>query len=182
MNINTDNDLLEKLKEENRAPFEILYKFYFPVVSSYIRQNKGNREDAEDIFQETIMVLFQKVRQPGFVLSSSLKTYIFSISRNLWLKRLRDNKLTAVDDFESYMLQGEPFEIEIVPQKTKEEKLTFWLSQVTEHCQRVLKAIFFHNQPMVKLMQKMGWKNKHTAANQQYKCIGQIKRLKDKEA
>lgn len=180
--MNTDNDLIEKLKGEDNAPFEILYKFYFPGVSSFIRRNRGNTEDAEDIFQETIIVLLQKVRQPGFALSSSLKTYIFSISKNLWLKRLRDNKLTPVDGFELHLVQGEPFEIEILPQKTKEEKLTSWLLEITEHCQRILKAIFFYNQPMVNLMQKMGWKNKHTAANQQYKCIQQVKRIKDKEA
>jgi RNA polymerase sigma factor (sigma-70 family) len=178
----TDNSLIEKLKGKDNASFEILYKFYFPAISSFVRQNMGNTEDAEDIFQETIIVLLQKVRQPGFALKSSLKTYIFSISRNLWLKRLRDNRLISVDDFETHLVQGEPFEVELLPEKTKEEKLTSWLSEITEHCQRILKAIFFYNEPMVNLMQKMGWKNKHTAANQQYKCIQQIKKIKEKEA
>lgn len=182
MNTNTDNDLIRKLKGEDGATFEILYKFYFPSVSSYIRKNRGNPEDAEDIFQETIIVLLQKVRQPGFALSSSLKTYIFSISRNLWLKKLRDNRLMSVDDFELHMVQAEPFEIEFLPEKSTEEKLTSWLSEITKNCQRILKAIFFYNEPMVNLMQKMGWKNKHTAANQQYKCIQQVKRVKGKGA
>jgi hypothetical protein len=44
------------------------------------------------------------------------------------------------------------------------------------HCRNLIKAIFFYRVSMERLMVKMGWKNKHTAANQQYKCIQQLKR------
>jgi DNA-directed RNA polymerase specialized sigma24 family protein len=71
-----DNTLLDKLKAEDSSSFELLYKFYFPSVASYIKRNLGNNEDAEDIFQEAIIVLLHKVRQPDFVLTSSLKNYL----------------------------------------------------------------------------------------------------------
>lgn len=174
----SDNTLLDKLKTEEIASFDLLYKFHFATIAKYIKQNQGNHQDAEDIFQEAIIVLLQKVRQPDFVLTSSLKTYLYAISKNLWLKRLRDNKIkfahTANFDFEM-----EGFEIE--QETSKEEKVTSWLTRITENCQRILKAIFYYQEPMSSLMQKMGWKNKHTAANQQYKCIQQVKREKQKE-
>jgi RNA polymerase sigma factor (sigma-70 family) len=174
----SDNTLLEKLKKEDSSSFELLYKFYFPSIASYIRQNMGNNEDAEDIFQEAIIVLLQKVRQADFILTSSLKTYLYAISRNLWLKRLRDNKikLVEINDFD---VETELFEIEY--EKSNDEKVNSWFTRITENCQRILKAIFFYQEPMSSLMQKMGWKNKHTAANQQYKCIKQVKRERQKE-
>lgn len=177
----SDNTLLDNLKNEDNASFEVLYKFYFPSVATYITQNFGSTEDAEDIFQEAIIVLLQKIRHTDFVLTSSLKTYIFSIARNLWLKRLRDNKLITVDSFDKYQQGSEQFTFELQTEPTKEEKITSWLTKITENCQRILKAIFFYKEPMGSLMQKMGWKNKHTAANQQYKCIQQLKKEKDKE-
>ncbi|MCU0418539.1 MAG: sigma-70 family RNA polymerase sigma factor [Cyclobacteriaceae bacterium] len=174
----SDNTLLDKVKAEESASFALLYKFYFAPIASYVKRNQGNNEDAEDIFQETVLVLLQKVREPDFVLTSSLKTYLYAISKNLWLKRLRDNKIKFSDsanvDFEI-----EPFEIE--QEISKEEKVTSWLSKITENCQRILKAIFYYQEPMSALMAKMGWKNKHTAANQQYKCIQQIKKERQKE-
>ncbi|HZG01661.1 MAG TPA: sigma-70 family RNA polymerase sigma factor [Chitinophagales bacterium] len=176
----SDRALLENLRNEDNASFEVLYKFYFPSVAAHITQNFGSTEDAEDIFQEAIMVLLQKVRQTDFVLTSSLKTYLFAIAKNLWLKRLRDNKLVPVNDLEKFQRTGEPSAFELQPEQTKEEKLASWLTRITENCQRILKAIFFYNEPVGSLMQKMGWKNKHTAANQRYKCLQQIKKQKEK--
>src|SRR3982751_1624531 len=100
MQTTLDNTLLDNLKNENNASFEVLYKFHFPSIAAYITQNFGSTDDAEDIFQEAIIVLLQKVRQSDFVLTSSLKTYLFAIAKNLWLKRLRDNNLIPVDNFE----------------------------------------------------------------------------------
>ena len=177
----TDSDLIHQLKTEKNASFGLLYKFYFPSVSSYVRKNMGNSEDAEDIFQEAILVLLQKVRQADFVLTSSLKTSLFAISKNLWLKRLRDNKLVSVDDLEIYQHETDTFSMELIPENSKEEKVNSWLAKITENCQRILKAVFFYSEPMDSVMKKMGWKNKHTAANQQYKCIQQVKREKEKE-
>jgi RNA polymerase sigma factor (sigma-70 family) len=177
----TDDILLEQLKTEDNASFQLLYKFYFPSVASYVKQNMGNSQDAEDIFQEAIIVLLQKVRQPKFVLTSALKTYLYAIAKNIWLKRLRSNKLISVDECEHYQIESETFSIEINPVKTKEEKVAYWITKITENCQRILKALFYFQEPMESVMKRVGWKNKHTAANQQYKCIQQLKKEKEKE-
>jgi RNA polymerase sigma factor (sigma-70 family) len=175
----TDAVLLARLKDEERASFEILYKFYFPTIASFVRTNSGRTEDAEDIFQETMAVLLHNMRQPGFTLTASLKTYVFAIARNLWLKRLRDTRRLSFTDIAK--LEAEPFEHSEEPD-AREEKVGHWLAKITEHCQRVLKNIFLYQRPMEDLMKKMGWKNKHTAANQQYKCLQQMKKVTEKEA
>jgi RNA polymerase sigma factor (sigma-70 family) len=177
----TDQSLLTQLKSEDNASFGVLYEFYFPSVASFITNNHGNTEDAEDIFQEAIIVLLQKVRQPEFVLTASLKTYLFAIAKNLWLKRLRDHRTITVNDIEQYGQETEVFTVELKPEPTREEKAGYWLTKITKHCQQILKAIFFYKVPMYSLMQKMGWKNKHTAANQQYKCIQQVKKERQKD-
>ncbi len=179
----SDHILLDKLKTEDSSSFELLYKFYFPTIASYIKQNLGNNEDAEDIFQEAIIVLLQKVRQPDFILTSSLKTYLYAVAKNLWLKRLRDNKIKTVDnELRLITYRAETESIEIEPEKSKEEKVENWLLKITRNCQNILKALFFYEVPMDSLMVKMGWKNKHTASNQKHKCIQQIKNVKEKEA
>lgn len=177
----TDETLLKQLKAENSDSFQLLYKFYYPSVTAFVRQNMGNTEDAEDIFQETIVVLLRKIRQPEFVLTSTLKTYLYAIAKNLWLKRLRGSKLISVEDFEKYLVEKSSFSIEFEPEPSKEEKVDRWIKKITDNCQRILQAIFFNHEPMESLMKKMGWRNKHVAANQQYKCIQQVKKEKGKE-
>ncbi|HEY1201337.1 MAG TPA: sigma-70 family RNA polymerase sigma factor [Niastella sp.] len=171
----SDDTLIDKLKKEESASFGLLYKLYFPTIASFIKQNSGSEQDAEDLFQETIIVLLNKVRQPEFVLTSSLKTYLFSISKNIWLKRLRDNK-PAVVLTDDHILLETP---DLLPQQeenTNNEKVVTWLQKITIHCQRILNAIFYLNEPIDNLMIKMGWKNKHTATNQKYKCIEQMRK------
>lgn len=74
----TEQLLLDQLREEDNAAFRVLYESYFPSTANYIRQNSGDNRDAEDIFQEAVVVLLDKIRQPDFVLTSSLKTYLFT--------------------------------------------------------------------------------------------------------
>ncbi|WP_170137764.1 RNA polymerase sigma factor [Chitinophaga dinghuensis] len=177
----SDNTLLDLLKREDNASFTTLYQCCFPTVAAYILNNHGKKEDAEDIFQEAVIVLLQKVRTPDFQLTASLRTYLFSISRNLWLKQLRDNKLIPMEDMTIYQPAETLPTLSLHPEKSREEKVQSWISRITGHCQRILKAIFIYQEPMDLLMKKMGWKNKHTAANQQYKCLQQIKKFRQKE-
>ena len=177
----SDNALLDKLRSEDNASFAVLYQYYFPPIATYITNNYGRNEDAEDIFQEAIIVLLHKVRQPDFQLTAALKTYLFSICRHLWLKRLRDNKLLPVADVEIYQGEHDTFLPELHREKSKDEKVQSWIMRITRHCQRILKAIFFYREPIYILMKKMNWKIKHTAANQQYKCIQQVKKIRQTE-
>lgn len=177
----SDSDLLLRLSSGQSAAFELLYHCYSPSIAAYITNNHGTSHDAEDIFQEAIIVLLQKVRQPHFQLTSSLKTYLFSIARHLWLKRLRDNKLLPVNDIAIYQGPEDAFVTTLHPEKSKYEQVQSWITRITLNCQRILKAIFFYREPMDTLMKKMKWKNRHTAANQQYKCIQQVKKIKQQE-
>ena len=174
----TENSLLNQLKNEHNASFELLYQLYYPTVAAHIIRNSGSTADAEDIFQETIIVLLQQVRNPDFVLTSSLKTYLFAIARNLWLNRLRATKRESTYTLDCYAEPGENANFGQEAEPDPVGDVIGWLTKITRHCQQILKAVFFYGIPMESLMQKMGWKNKHVAANQQYKCIQQVKKQK----
>lgn len=175
MPVFSDDKLIHKLKKEESASFGLLYKLYFPGIAGFIKQNSGSDQDAEDIFQETIIVLLHKVRQPEFVLTSSLKTYLVAISKNLWLKKLRNDKHAVIAADDPALIET-PDDLLRAEENADREKVVTWFQKITVHCQRILKAIFYLNEPMENLMIKMGWKNKHTAANQKYKCIEQIRK------
>jgi RNA polymerase sigma factor (sigma-70 family) len=175
-----ENHFLEELRAGTPSAYELLYKAYFPSIAYLVTRNRGNDWDAEDLFQETVIVLLEKIRQPHFQLTSSLKTYLYAIARNNWLKRLRDEKLVVTDD-EAYLaaLQDEVarLETDASTDGVQPEQVHDWLSQITSNCQRVLTSVYFTQEPLDSLMLAMGWKNRHTANNQKYKCIQQIKRV-----
>jgi RNA polymerase sigma factor (sigma-70 family) len=87
----TDLEFIEGLKHNNDAVLRALYKKYYNLVLKYVVNNSGNSEAAADIYQETIIVLYENVQKPAFQLNCQLQTFIFSIAKRLWLKQLRGN-------------------------------------------------------------------------------------------
>lgn len=178
----SDNELVEQLKQGNSFAYRLVYKLYFPSIAHFISQNHGNLADAEDIFQETILVLLSKLKAPEFIFTSALKTYVFAIARNFWLKRLRDARLSTTGDETQLVAILDEKELalpEINSEKPVEEVVEKLLGKITVNCQYVLKAIYLYQQTMDSLMHTMGWKNKHTANNQKYKCLQQARKLSE---
>src|SRR6266508_1402656 len=87
-----EKTLLKGLAQNDRKSVETIYKQYYNMVQSLIINNNGSSDDARDIFQETVIVLYEKARSGSFELNCQLKTYVYSVSRRLWLKRLQQQQ------------------------------------------------------------------------------------------
>jgi RNA polymerase sigma factor (sigma-70 family) len=173
----SDQEMFLGLKSRDNHAYEILYKFYYPSVKHFIVKNNGSTDDAKDIFQETICVLLEKVPKDDFSLTSSLKTYIFAISSNLWLRRLRDsNKIvkTDLDIYEKYLADYEEAEADIYDNKTAQTQNIF--KRITNKCVTLLKAIFYEKKDIDFITKEFGYTNKHNTQNQKYKCLEQARR------
>jgi len=84
-----ENALLEGLAQNDRLAIETLYRQHYKMVQALIINNQGTIDDARDIFQETMIVLYEKAKSGNFELNCQIKTYVYSVSRRLWLKRLQ---------------------------------------------------------------------------------------------
>lgn len=174
-----DNQTLAGLRNKDRESYSILYRFYYPMVQSFVLKNNGSIHDAEDIFQETVIVLLEKVPMDDFELTSSLKTYIYSISSNLWLKRLREAK--RMSNIEVKEVLDELHGTGVAKEHEQQRKVSTLMSKISAHCQRLLNMIFFRNKNIVQIVEEQGYTNIHTAQNQKYKCIQQLKKEAEKK-
>jgi RNA polymerase sigma factor (sigma-70 family) len=173
----SDRETFLGLKSKDNQAYEILYKFYYPSVRNFILKNNGSEDDAKDIFQETIIVLLEKVPKDDFNLTSSLKTFIFAISSNLWLKRLRDSKKLVKTDndlYEKYLTDYEEAEEEIHQENSN--KVVKMFKVMTNKCIMLLKAIFYDEKNIDTITKDYGYTNKHNAQNQKYKCLEQARK------
>ena len=103
--IPTDSEVILGILNNSENVLKRLYLAYFPMILQLVINNNGNTDDAKDIYQEAIIVLYNKVKTGDFELSSKLKTYIYSICRRLWLKRLTHLNRYGGDikDFEEFL-------------------------------------------------------------------------------
>ena len=81
-----DSEVILGILNDSKGTLEGIYKAYFPMVLQLVMTNSGSEDDAKDVFQESIIVLYDKVKAGSFELNSKLKTFLYSVSRRLWLK------------------------------------------------------------------------------------------------
>ena len=91
----SEKDILDGIFDGDKDVLRYVYDEYYPTIQVLIFRNSGKDEDAEDIFQDTLMIIYQKVRKNDLKLECSFKTYFYSISRNLWLQKLEKNKISS---------------------------------------------------------------------------------------
>ncbi len=174
----TEEELLTAISRGDERAIGITYKTYFPMVLHFVTHNSGSEQEAKDIYQEAIVILYENAQKPGFELSCKIKTYIYSVCRRLWLKRLtqRNRYVGKIEDFESFI----PFVREDADVEEREDQFEAMhesLGQLGEPCRTILEDFFIHDFSMQQITEKMGYTNTDNAKNQKYKCLIRLKKL-----
>ena len=103
----SDNALLEGLRNSTPAAFEALYRRYYRMVAKQAADQGITDAEAEDVFQEVLIILVRKVREADFTLTAKLSTFLFAIARNLILKKNGDKKEIATEETALFKLAGD---------------------------------------------------------------------------
>jgi RNA polymerase sigma factor (sigma-70 family) len=148
------------------------------MVQTLIINNNGSADDAKDIFQEAMIVLYEKVRSGTFELNCQIKTYMYSVCRRLWLKRLQQlNRYSSpIESLEAVVPVEE--EIEEHEQRNAEfEMMEKAISSLGEPCKSLLEAYYLQKQNMQVIAANFGYTNADNAKNQKYKCLMRLKKI-----
>lgn len=170
--------LLEGLAANDKKAVEAIYQDNYNMVQSLIINNNGSSDDAKDIFQEAMIVLYEKVRSGSFELNCQIKTYVYSVCRRLWLKRLQQlNRYSApLGDTESIVPVED--EIEGHEQRNAEfEMMEKAINSLGEPCKSLLEAYYIQKQNMQVIAANFGYTNSDNAKNQKYKCLMRLKKI-----
>jgi len=98
-----DDAILSGLKDQDTFTIKYVYKRYYQPVRHMITSNSGTDMDAEDIFQDALVVIYKKVRDGELKLTCSFNTYLFAICRHLWLQKLTQSKSrTEYKDYSNF--------------------------------------------------------------------------------
>ena len=173
-----EQDLLKGLAKNDRNAIETIYKEYFKMVQSLVLNNNGNGDDAKDIFQEGMVVLYEKSNSPDFTLHCQLKTYLYSVCRRLWLKRLQQmNRFPNLMESAVDTVSVE-YDLDLHDQKSLElENLERSVSSLGEPCKGILEAYYFEKKNMQEIAENFGYTNAENAKNQKYKCLMRLKKI-----
>jgi RNA polymerase sigma factor (sigma-70 family) len=158
-----DSQIIEKIRKGDESALDYLYRKNYKMMTRIVTNNNGTEDEAKDIFQDAIIVFWQKVRTDEFVLTSKISTFIYSVCQNLWRKELeRKSRLTnEVADSKEYS----DFD-----RQEREKILHSCINELGETCRKVLMYYYFDNLSMQEIADKMGFANADTAKTKKYKC------------
>lgn len=178
-----DKHLIKGLAKGDNKVFDLLYREYFSMVEYLVTTNSGDTAAANDIFQEVMLVLYEKARDHQLFFKASIKTICYSIARNLWLKELRKKKSTvSLTDYEQF--------IEFDLNDTEEQadflntenisRMQQFLTNMGRPCKPLLIAFYFDKKSLKELMQTFGYKSTNSVKTQKYKCFRRLQSLMHK--
>ena len=170
--------LLQGLARNETKSVETIYRENYNTVHALIINNNGSSDEAKDVFQEAMIVLYEKVRSGSFELNCQIKTYLYSVCRRLWLKRLQHlNRYSAPVENIDNMVPVEE-EIEAHEQRNAEfEMMHKAISGLGEPCKSLLEAYYLQKRTMQDIASSFGYTNADNAKNQKYKCLVRLKKI-----
>ncbi|PZP49056.1 MAG: RNA polymerase subunit sigma-70 [Pseudopedobacter saltans] len=175
----SDNDLIIGLLNNDRKSIEQIYKDNFGQIRAYVMNNNGDLDEAKDIFQEALILLFEKAKNGDFKLSSKLGTYLYSLSRNIWLKKLTRSRGKEISTSE--FTQDDSFDRQS-EESLEERDLQFSImedamNKLGEPCKALLESFYVQKMDMKSITEVFGYTNADNAKTQKYKCLMRLKKL-----
>ncbi len=165
-----DNEILERIKLGDEAVLDHLYKKNYKMMTKMVMNNNGNEDEAKDIYQEALIVFWQKAASGNLTLSSKISTFIYSICQNLWRKELERKSRFSMEEKDS----------EDVYDADRQERIDIinnCISQLGETCRKILSYYYFDNLSMFDIAEKLGFANADTAKTKKYKCKKELDEL-----
>lgn len=156
-------ELFDRICKGDESALEEVYKKYYRMMTKMILSNSGTEDEAKDVYQDSLVVFWQKATSGNLVLTSKISTYIYSICKNLWRKELDRKKRLAHEqkDTPVYMDDESEERAQIIHQ---------CIDQLGDTCKKVLMYYYFDRLSMQEIADKLGFANTNTAKTKKYKC------------
>jgi DNA-directed RNA polymerase specialized sigma24 family protein len=153
--------------ELREAFFMALYQKAFPTVARYIARMGGSLEEAQDIFQDTLVIYYEKVTAAQAEVAVNEKAYLFGIAKKLWLQHFKvGSKNEPLNDFDMETMPDE---------QPATGKILQYLETAGKKCMELLKAYYYDHLPVNDVAALFGYSGTHSATVAKYKCLEKVR-------
>lgn len=168
-------DYAHAIAAGNRAALVVLYKKMLPVIRRLVVElGNGTEADASDIFQDAVMIVYEKVNQPGFVLTSSFHTYFYGICRNLRLSKLKKRSGNEACMPEEVTLgESELFSDAAYLTMERLKLIENAMLKLGEDCRRLMQLHFLET-PIPRIAEILGYNSEGYARRRKCQCKARL--------
>ncbi len=169
--VSTDARVLEMLRQGDEEALVMLYRSNRKPVTAFVLRNNGTHDDAEDMLQEALVVLWERVRSGRFAYTAKLDTFVFATVKNMWMRRLF-RKRREVSESQDAVDRPDDALSALEEMITREESRTIReaLNELGEPCRELLLLFYWEELPMDEIAARLGFANAETAKSKKYQC------------
>ena len=174
----SDAELEEAIREKTLLEQAIrqLYQQHAEIPRSFIMGKGGTAQDADDIFQETVIAFIDTVQKGKFRQESGIRTFLISISKHLWYNEIR--KRQRAENREKLYESDREIEEEgigrIIQDRELKHQLNQMLQDLGDSCRKILELFYYENLSMKEIVSHMHYENEQVVRNKKYKCLQQL--------
>jgi RNA polymerase sigma factor (sigma-70 family) len=166
----SEEEIIQGFIRRDNEVLKYIYTEYLPSVIHLVKTQNGHAIDAEDLFQDALIIFFEKTRSKDFRLNCSFKTYLYSVSKFLWLHRLEklsreveysdvmENTLTGYYDLEKLVFENE-----------KDKLFHEHFLRLGENCRKVLSYVF-RKMTTKEITRRLGYKSEIYVRKRKSQC------------
>jgi RNA polymerase sigma factor (sigma-70 family) len=170
MKLPTDKALIKGIKMHESPILQHVYDTYYPIIEGYIIHNQGSREQARDIFQEAMIVVYNRVRADQLELTCKFGTYLYAICKNMWIQERKKYLLRAEKLRQQPLVVHDPGPADDpLLQKHLNHLFNKHFAELSEDCQKIL-SMYFNNFSVEDIRTAMNYKDLHHTADRKYRC------------
>ena len=177
----SDRELLDSLQSRSRVNECVreIYRKHFEQLSWFVENNSGNRQDAEDIFQEVVVNFIDAVQKEKFRGESSVGTFLYALNKHAWLNELkrrgramkREIKFDKEHDTEQMDVSHH-----IANQEAKRLVMNV-VEKLGDACKKILVMFYYENLSMKDILEKTEYETEQVVRNKKYKCLKQLEQM-----
>ncbi len=176
--LNADSRVLDAMHRGDEAALLELYSSNWKPVSSYILRNNGSIDDAKDMLQEALVVLWERVRSGRFEQSAKLSTFVFATARNIWLRRLARRRRESTGGLEVEDIpDGNQSPLEELVENEQTVLLHSAMEKLGEPCRSLLLLFYWEERSLESIALALGFANAATVKSKKYQCKKALRQL-----
>jgi DNA-directed RNA polymerase specialized sigma24 family protein len=163
--------LTEKCETQTQEELFIeLYEEVFPKVAVFIKKMGGDLEDTQDVFQDALVIYYEKTRSADFIIEVNEKAYLIGICKHLWFqKQRRDSQNQKLDDTINCGSEQEEPRVS--------STILHFVERAGKKCLDLLQSFYYEKRSMTEIAEQFNFSNEHSATAQKYKCLEKIRTI-----
>jgi DNA-directed RNA polymerase specialized sigma24 family protein len=164
--------IYHRLQENREQVFRELYRSSYPAVAKKLKGLGARREDTRDIFQDALIVLYEKSRRDASFRLDHPRAYLCEVSRRLWLRK-QGSELPLTGDDANDDQFAIPADFYAPPKSDR--RLVRLLERAGQKCLEILQAFYYHEWSLGEITRQFGYSSVRSATVQKYKCLEKVR-------